>query len=737
MAQDKDNNLIEEDNNLIEEVLVTAGKRGEVSLLDIPMSIQAITGDDLDRRGIYDFEDYASQISGMSFENQGPGDKKYILRGVQSTGASTVGVYFDDIVITSNHRQDGGGRQPDIRLVDMERLEVLKGPQGTLYGASSMAGTIRMITNKPDATEFSGSVSGGIGSTKDAHKADYNTDMYLNIPIVQDKFAIRVVGYKDRVGGYIDDTLDYGIGGLGADGVDETDIEGARIAARWNISDNVTFDAMWMHQEINTVGATWYHPDFGREEQRNYQLLPWEEKLNAYNFALEWVASHGTFTATHSYMDRDIFYRFAATRILCGLFTGRDPGCFGYDISDVALNYNGFLRQPQDRSIRTTEVRYATNWSGRFQFVGGFFFQKEESEFNSRVQFAGIDGGELPASDPVNLLVNRKVIGEIDQKALFGEFTFDITDRLTGLVGFRAFDFEVDEVGQNLERRCCPDGSDPVVTNSSEDDISPKFGLTYAFSDEMNMYAAYSEGFRVGGNNEPDFNTGASAPPYTSDTLTAFELGFKGMFLDGALRMDAAIYRMDWSDLQTRIVYPVPGNPNFQVLGNVGEARIQGIEAGMTWVPSRATDFLVGGNITHLKAELTEDAPIGTGTFPGQDGDRIPDVPEFTANAFFEYGKPVFSSWEMLARLDWSYVGKSYRTFRPDDPRNREQGDYSRVDFRLMFEDQESYRLSFFIDNLLDEDGVITWFVDASLRRPDEVYGMRPRTIGVRFEYFW
>ena len=214
----QDSEVTSDEQPVIEEILVTASKRGAVALRDIPMSIQAFTGEDLERRGIVEFIDYARSVSGLSFEDQGPGDKKYVLRGTQSVGAATTGVYFDDIVITGNNRQDGGGRQPDIRLVDMERIEILKGPQGTLYGASSMSGTIRMITNKPNTTEFAGAINAGIGSTGSASGENYDLDGMLNIPLVEDQLAVRLVGYYGEEAGYIDDTLDYGIGGLGAEG---------------------------------------------------------------------------------------------------------------------------------------------------------------------------------------------------------------------------------------------------------------------------------------------------------------------------------------------------------------------------------------------------------------------------------------------------------------------------------------------------------------------------------------
>jgi outer membrane receptor protein involved in Fe transport len=722
---------------IIEEILVTATKRGAQALQDIPMSIQAFTGEDLERRGVLEFTDYARSISGLSFNDEGPGDKKYIIRGTTSIGAATTGVYFDDIVITGNNRQDGGGRQPDIRLVDMERLEVLKGPQGTLYGASSMSGTIRMITNKPDATESYGAFNTSVGATRGSDDINFDADVMLNIPLVQDKLAARLVAYRGDDTGNIDDLLDYGIGGLGVEGANSVTVEGGRIALRWLINDDAHLDAMWLHQDTNTDGATWYQPLFGRFQQRNYQRLQWNESLDAYNLALEWGTDHGTFTASGSFLDREIHYRFPAVRILCFLFTGGlaadNPACKSPGPDPLALTFNGFLDQPQDRSIFSSELRYASDWDGRIQLVAGVFFQDEDADWNSVVSFADIDGSELPKSDPFNLLVNRRINGTIEQRTVFGEFSYDFTDRLTGIVGFRYFEFDIDETGQNLVTRNRPVDADPVPTSSKEDDITPKLGLTYDLTDNVVLYGTYGEGFRAGGNNEPDFLTNEVFPPFTSDSLVAYELGIKGLFSDGKLQLDAAAYLIDWSDLQQRVR---SGSGNFLIVGNVGEAQITGLEIGGFWVPSIDSNFTFGGNVTFSQAELSEDAPDDVGEFAGQDGDRIPDIPELTGNLFAEYSRPIAGgNWDMLARLDYAYVGDSFRAFRPDDPRQREQGDYSLVGFRITFEDGERFRVGIFADNLFDEDAVVTWFADPSQRRPDQIIPVQSRTLGVSFGY--
>src|SRR5712671_760197 len=185
----------------LSEVVVTADKRGEESIQSIPTTIQAISGDTLVRRGAVDFADFSGQVAGLSYDDLGPGDKKYVIRGVTSTGPATVGVYYDEAVITGSNSNDGGGRQPDIRLFDLDRIEVLKGPQGTLYGASSMSGTIRYITRKPVLDKFEGYVQAE-GSNTSQGGGNYNFNGALNLPIVAGALAARLVGWTVQNSGF-------------------------------------------------------------------------------------------------------------------------------------------------------------------------------------------------------------------------------------------------------------------------------------------------------------------------------------------------------------------------------------------------------------------------------------------------------------------------------------------------------------------------------------------------------
>ena len=731
----------------IEEIVVTASKRGESNLLDTPMAIQAVTGEELEERGIDQFIDFARSISGLSFEDQGPGDKEIVLRGLQSTGAATTGLYFDDIVITSNHRQDGGGRQPDIKLVDMQRIEVLKGPQGTLYGASSMGGTIRMITNKPDATTVGGAFNLDLGSTYSADGLNYQLDGMLNVPIIEDELAIRIVGYDSERAGYIDDLLVGNAGFFDGEGVNNAIVAGGRAALRWNITDRITLDLMTLRQDTKSDGPAWYQPDYGEFVQRNYVAAPWDESLNAGNIALEWETDHGVFTATAARMQRDIFYRFPATRILCTIFAGiqgldtgpcLSPGPDPRVAQPAGPEIDGYatlsaVDQPQDREIISSELRYASLWDGPVQVITGLYYQAEENTFRSRViDVLNMAGDRSPFVTGLN--VDRLTNTQIDQVAAFGELSYAFTEALTATVGLRAFRFDIDELGQNFADRGSPVDGPPVFTSSSEDDVNVKFNLAYAPADNSTYYATFSQGFRSGGNNEPDFATGTVFPPFKSDTLNNYEIGAKGLFFDGSLRLDAAAYYMDWSDLQARGLFSGLDGTTFLILDNIGDAEIKGIEIGALASPL-GSEFRIGGTLSLLNAELVTDTAVQSGPNTGRAGDRIPNVPEVSGNLYGEYAFSLGSDWDVLTRVDYSYVGESFSDFRPNTARYQPQGDYSLVNVRATFNLGEQYRVAVYADNVFNENAVITYSADANLRRPSQIIALRPRTFGITLGY--
>lgn len=704
------------DSGQLAEVLVTASKRGTQTVLNTPMAIQAITATQLKAQNINEFQDYARTISGLSYEDQGPGDKKIVIRGLDSSGASTTGLYFDDIVITGNNSEDGGGREPDIHLVDMERIEVLKGPQGTLYGASSMSGTVRMITNKPDPTGIYAAADAGGGSTQGANGANYDADGTVNVPLVQDKLALRVVGYQSEQRGYINDIL------LGINGVNNESVAGGRAALRWLMTDSMKLDLMFIHQTTNTIGPAWSQPQFGRYVEANNSTSPWSESLDAYNMAYNWDVAHGVVTATLSKMIRNIGYQYPGARILCTLFGGAQDTCFGFDNSTLASwRSNDF--EPQSRAITSSELRYGSEWRGPVQAVGGLFYEDEDNNFLSQVFI--LDPQMMPIPTLADTYNNRSVHNTVLQKAAFGEVNYNIVGGLTLTGGLRVFQFVVGQRSQNLPDYARPVAAPLVFTQSTESSSTYKANLQYKFAGDRQLYFTFAQGFRSGGNNEPDFTTGTVLPPYKSDSLDSYELGGKGRFLGGALELDAATYLMEWKDLQQRISAGIPGS-SVQMIANVGQAQITGAELNMEARPFRGFGLLVGTNATVLRDVITKAAP-GINSV----GDRVPNVPEFTANVYSEY---MFSlgSWNSSARAEYEHVGASYASFDATRPIYTRQGDYSLVNLRLNFE-RGSYRFGAYVTNLFNTYGIITASIDT--RTPLETFTTQPRTVGVTVGY--
>lgn len=696
----------------IEEVVVTATKRGEQSVQDVSMSIAAFDEASLRARGADNFLDYARAVPGLSVQDQGPGDKKYVIRGVQSVGAATTAVYFDEIVMTANNRQDGGGRQPDPKLFDIERVEVLRGPQGTLYGAGSMSGTIRIVANKPDASEFAGRIEGTVSNTLYGNE-NYRLNAMVNVPVIEDKLAVRGVYYVRDESGFIDNVR------LGLKGINNEDTSGGRLSARLWATDTLTLTATGVYQKTESNGRYGYEPSTGELEVGFYTKTPWKDEFFAANFTAEKQLESGTLLLTSSWFDRDINFNNDGSTILAGIL-GTTPE-----------NARSLLAQPQSRSIWSNEIRYSSKWQGPFNLVGGLFFQKEKSNFNSRVDSADASG--VAESDPTVYLW-RTIDTEIQNASLFGELSYGLTDKLTATVGARWFQFDVDEQSSLLVACCAGNTPGPgpaAPTASTDKDVNYKFNLAYDASAAVLLYAQAAQGFRSGGNNEPGISVVPScqnSSSFSSDSLWNYEIGAKMTFLDHRAIVNITPYYIDWSDMQVRAFNPVCNNAR---IDNAGKARIQGVEAEVVLRPIPALQFNLSFN--YNDAELTEDQPKATGTGNGTEGlkgDDIPGVPRTSSSAGAQYSFPIRNaSLEGVLRGDYSYVGSSKTAFRPTDPTYREQPSYALTNVRFSLVGA-SWEASLFMNNVFDERAEVTRLV-FSQTRPDIVITNRPREVGI------
>ncbi len=721
-------------NVTLEEVTVTASKRGEESTQSIPSAIQAISGSQLATRGATEFADYVGQVPSLSFNDLGPGDKKYVIRGITSTGPATVGVYYDEAVITASNANDGGGRNADIRLFDLERIEVLKGPQGTLYGASSMSGTIRYITRKPVLDAVEGYIQTEVSDTARSGSVNYNANGAINLPVVDNKLALRITGWHVHNAGFIDDVRIPA--GTVRDANDET-TQGGRLTLRWQPVQSLNILATTTTQSTHSGGSSRYTPagaqSFGDAAagfppvpggdliNTDLALSPWDEKLKVYGLTAEYTHAAGIFTATSNYFDRHIDYAFDSSPILF---------FFGVPFSAVTL-------QPQERRIVSSELRYASTFGGPVNFVAGAFHQDEKSDFAVNVvktnalgrpsgPFSPLDSDDALQNPEGNTFFGRTDINDLEQYAVFGEVTFALSDKLSLLAGVRYFHSEQDSAQETTHPfgGFGPNIPEGIQTNTATGEKTTfKLNLSYLTGFGL-VYATVSEGFRVGGTNAANLPFASGIPPsYGPDKLRNYEIGAKSEFLEQRLRLNAAAYAIRWEDIQ---IQAIDATGAFPFTTNAGTASVDGVEleANVLFAPGLQLDF--GGS--YQEAKLTEDQPlIPNNPNLGQDGDLLPKVPKLQFSAALTYSFPLGES-DMSLRAEVNYRDSTNTQYNTASPFNVPLDSYEIVNLRANL-DWNDWTLSAFAKNVFDERAQIDAI--ASDQDPLARITTRPRTIGV------
>jgi len=696
----------------LDEIVVTATKRGGLLLQDVPFAIQAIGGDDLAKRGDVDFGDFFRQIPGLAVFDQGPGDKRYIIRGVNSTGAGTIGLYLDEVIITGENSQDGGGRQPDIKVFDMDRVEVLKGPQGTTFGSSSLSGTIRYITKKPSLTDLEATGSVSLRQIKGA-SLGYTTDAAVNIPLVENKAAVRVAGFYLNDKGYIDNIL--------AKGVNDERTYAGRASFRVDPSENLTITAMAMYQNLKTDGPNFFNlkDNNGNPISQNGQLFQadvtragFRDKTQIYNGTFEYHMDIGTVTGTASYFKRDTIFNRDSSLVI-QTFLGLPAEGAGRSI----------ITQPKSRTIKSYEIRYASSFDGPFQILVGGFLQNERRDFRSAVLSATSVG--VIASPEVPLL-DRLVHTEIDEKALFGELSYNVTERLTLTGGLRYYDFKLRETATAVTGFGGGPGSGTGPKLSSSDSgVIYRGNIAYKISDDVNSYIQVAKGFRSGGTNDQTAASIANVvipAGFKSDSVINYEVGIKSRLLDGKLKANLAAYWIDWSNIQIQD-QATDGQLQFSFRGNGGGATIKGLEIELLAYPAEGLQLGLTANISDAK--LNQDNPIATS---GRNGDPIPYIPNFTLSATAEYSWPLGNGgMNAVIGADANYIDSRNTELRPDNPQFIKLDNYTLANARFGVE-ADHWSVFLNAKNIFDDNTITDVFRTVSGVTPDGFIINRPRT---------
>ena len=762
----------------IEEIVVTATKRGEVSVQDIAGGITAITGDTIDKHDLRSLEDFSRLEPSLQYATQGVGDTQLIIRGISSPGDSTVGVYFDESPITGGNFQDGGGRTPDIGAYDIARIEVLKGPQGTLFGASSMSGAVRIITNKPDASAFDMNISAGFETVEEGNEG-YSVNAAINVPLVADTLALRLVGWQKEQGGFIDQFA--GLNGVTElKDVNNSEITGGRIMGRWTPNENMTIDAFYQMQETEVDGTQHYAPvasglltptqvivvpfphfipafagEFGDLKTSTAHQEPYGDDIDMYGITIDYDLGFGSILGSISKFERDIEFLedTSATAMSFGF-----PPAFGPPLGSYGIH------QFQNRDVFNAEIRFSSDLDGPLNFVGGFFYEDDETYSELDILAGDIVTGipvcnsrdeciADPALAAASLAFARSQNIDFEFFAVFGHVDFEITEQITVGGGVRYFDSEQDNLEELLQAFQGsiaftipplfggPIQTTPIVTvdnTGKEDELTWDASLSFSPNDNQMYYVRGATGIRQGGINDAATASafGIAIPgAFTSDEVLSIEFGAKTAWNDDRVTLNATYFKMLWDDMQVPGVEPTGA---VEFISNAAEAEVDGVEVELS---ARPTDqFLLHFGATWLNAELTEDQAIDPGLSApgfapplGIDGDNVPKVPEWAFSGTAEYTFPIMDNIDASLQGNFSYVGESDTFFNESYPGFIEIGDYFLLNLSANFQ-HDNLGLRIFVNNVTDKRAIID--IDGSWG-PDTFrqFTVPPRTIGAQVSW--
>ena len=726
----------------LEEVVVTARQRAESSQ-DIPMMVQSISGEDIQKQGITTLEDFSRQVAGLNVTSQTPGVNTIVFRGVSDGGGflvdPTAAVYLDEQPMSQT------SYAPDMYPVDLARIEALAGPQSTLYGAASQSGAIRVITNKPDPAAFEANIGGGVSTTKDGGTG-YEIDGTVNIPI-SDSVAIRLSGFSATDAGYIDNVLGTtifdnqfgtGLGGQKTnsaavdDDANKVQWAGGRAAIRWLVNDNWTVTASANYQDLEADGYNDYDPSVGDLQTVKFNKEIRTDEWIQTSLVIEGDLGFAQLVSATSYYDRELFYA-NDTQSYAAYFHYSFGIYYGYATYDFGLDPTGYLTNKTEADSFTQELRLSGS-TDRFDWTLGGFWQESEEfwDFYTYVDnYRNSPAFETwsyyyPGIAPTDAWWNSYQGTDRTDKAVFGEIDVNLfDDRLTVLLGGRWYEVER-ELSYTVERPDARVDRQLPDRTANDDGFIPKYGLEFNINEDVMLYTVYSEGFRVGGTNRGrGLDLGGPTLPvnYESDILENTEFGLKSTWLDGSVMLNAMYYTMKWKDMQIEVTDPsnqlgslsggeYPNIPFQIVVGNVGDATVKGYDIEL--VALLGENFEVGFNMTDIsEAEVSaaqfydEPRAIGgqvpSGLEPTQ---ALPLFSDLSWYAYAEYSGIDMFGGEGLVRLQHSYVGDSLNqlTDSATSPQMG-QGDYEITDLIVSME-IDKWQAQLRVSNLTDERGI-------------------------------
>jgi outer membrane receptor protein involved in Fe transport len=668
------------DINSLEEIVITASKRAE-PLREVADSVTAFTGENLESLGAQSLEDYIGRAPGVQFQASTPGVSNVTIRGVGTAtvypdqGQATTGIYLNDVPLT-----DPGFAVsvPDVDVFDMQRVEVLRGPQGTLFGTATLGGAVDYIINPVSLDKFETHVETGVSKTVNASDAGYTAKIAVNVPLIDDVFGIRVTAIKRLDPGYIDNI------GIGRDDSNYRKVEDFRLNAEWKINDRTDLGFFTFYDRSLLGDGFYTFPQYGQlardtivPEIESFITRINSVKLNTnLDFATLTVQGADSRKSQDSEADLTPFY------------------------GNVPTTSPSFARTHSD----SVEARLTSPSNQTIEWLFGTYYGHFNEAYPDPTYENGVD------------IFYFDVGYKSNELSEFGEATYHFSDQWRATVGGRYYDIRL--ATETIQ------GTPPVLAldqgNQRGTGFSPKASVTYEPDKDLMVYALVSKGFRMGGVNLVAPLAGFPTPAtYKSDSLINYELGIRPAWFDHTLSLDTTVFFIDWSDIQLRLNRP----DGFAYVTNAGAAHNKGIENSLSWRPNQ--NWALQASLTYLEANLAQNLVLGGGTTLS-DGATLPGASKWTASETASYTWSTNSA--PFLRVSHRFVSRATSDFTDTLP----IGNYNIFDIRGGARLGGNVTATLYVDNIADKRGV-TASEDFGSAVTD--FFIKPRTIGLQFDW--
>jgi len=706
----------------LQEVLVTAQKKSE-RLQDVPVPVTVMNAESLVLSGNVRLEDYFSQVPGLSYTSSSTDLSMVAIRGiitgaVETVNNPSVGIEVDDVPFGSSTALGGGSMAPEFDPSTLQRIEVLRGPQGTLYGASSLGGLIKYVTVDPSTDGVRGNITAGTSKVFNAGQLGYSASGSINVPL-SGTVALLGSAFTRQDPGYIDNPV------LGIQDINEARTSGGRLSALWQPSENFTLKIGALYQDARTYGSNFVEPALGDLQQNDIPGTGrYHQTFQLYSAVLtaRWGAATLTSVTGYSINKLNTLVDYDAG---LGFLDGLTEASLG-----IPNGTTGAILQESNQTDKfTEELRLTTPIGAKIDWLLGAFYTHENSPFIQTILAGDPTTGEILGNwGSFDWVVTYA------EYAAFTDFTLKLTNRFDVQVGARGSHIEqtykqtdTGPIVPIAEGVPSPNVYPEVVTHDNPFTylVTPRFRL----SQDLMAYARFASGYRPGGPN-PTASAFGLPLSYKPDKTINYEIGVKGDTLHHSLTFDASLYYIDWRDIQLSYVDP---NNGFGFLANGSRAKSQGLELSTQLTP--LTGLTLGAWVAWNDAVLTEPFPPGSSVY-GVAGDRLPFSPHFSGNFSLDEEFPLGAAVTGFVGGSVSYVGDRVGNFTsppPSVPPRQDYPAYTKIDLRLGAR-FGSWTVNLYANNVTDQRGIIFGGL-GTVPNPAAFTYIQPRTVGLIATY--